>query len=155
MGCSLETYRLRIGVFNLKIRHKKHHKNNNNKNNKIGINKSLILLLILLTLIPNTHYNTHKQDNKNQHIKNGNNTLKLLHWNKGKANFNNKTNDLDSVLSQHRPNIISLCEANINRENNNEPNNNYKDYKIEHTKMSINTNQSRNILMIKDDIIYK
>ena len=62
---------------------------------------------------------------------------------------------MDNILSQHRPNIISLCEANINRENNNEPNNNYKDYKIEHTKMSINTNQSRNILMIKDDIIYK
>merc|ERR1712240_503900 len=43
----------------------------------------------------------------------------------------------------------------MNRENNKEPNINYKDYKIEHTRMSINRNQSRNILMIKDYIIYK
>merc|ERR1712240_180978 len=96
---------------------------------------------ILTSITPNTIYKTSKQQNREQHIKNGNYTIKLLQWNKGKANFNNKTNDLDSILSQHRPNIISLCEANINRENNNEPNNNYKDYKIEHTKMSINTNQ--------------
>ena len=116
---------------------------------------TLIIIIILLTLIPNTHYNTHKQNNKSQHIKNGNNTIKLIQWNKGKANFKNKTNDLDSILSKHRPNIISLCEANINRDNNKETNNNYKDYKIEHTKMSINTNLSRNIIMIKDDIIYK
>ena len=140
MGCSLETYRLRIGVFNIEIRHKNHSNNNNKKYNKISTTKILILLLILLTLIPNTHYNTYKEDNKNQHIKNGNNTLKLLHWNKGKANFNNKTNDIDSILSHHRPSIISLCEANINRDDNNETNNNYKDYKIEHTKMSKNTN---------------
>ena len=97
MGCSLETYRLRIGVFNLKTKHKRQNKNyNNNSNNlgkdnkKIGKNRTLIIIMILLTLIPNTHYNTHKQNNKNQHIKNGNNTLKLLQWNKGKANFNNK-----------------------------------------------------------------
>ena len=29
------------------------------------------------------------------------------------------------------------------------------DYRIEHTKMSLKTNQSRNVIMIKDDIIYK
>merc|ERR1712002_971840 len=33
--------------------------------------------------------------------------------------------------------------------------NKYKDFNIEHTKMSINTNQSRNIMMIKEDLIYK
>merc|ERR1712243_335523 len=52
-------------------------------------------------------------------------------------------------------NIISICEANINKDNNTGTNNSYKDYKIEHTKMSINTELSRNIIMIKEDIIYK
>ena len=139
MGCSLETYRLRIGVFSINLTNKKHNNNNNNKYNMISTSKLLVLLLILSALIPNTHYDTHKAQNKKQHITNGNNTLKLLHWNKGKAHFNNKTNDIDSILSHHRPDIISLCEANIDKEKNNQNNNNYKDYRIEHTKMAINT----------------
>merc|ERR1712240_920945 len=89
------------------------------------------------------------------HIKNGNHTIKMVQWNKGKANFINKTNELDSILSKHKPNIISICEANINKNNNTETNNRYKDYRIEHTKMSINTNLSRNVIMIKEDLIYK
>ena len=109
MGCSLETYRLRIGVFNIGTSNSKHIKTRTKTNNNKRINKLLILLLILSTLIPNTRYHTHKAQNKKQHILNGNNTLKLLHWNKGKAHFNNKTNNIDSTLSHDRPNIISLC----------------------------------------------
>ena len=114
MGCLLETYRLRIGIHNLKTKHKRQTKNykkynSNNNNNKKETNRTVvIIILILLTLIPNTHYNTQKQNNKNRHIKNGNNTIKLIQWNKGKANFKNKTNNLDSILSKHRPNIISI-----------------------------------------------
>merc|ERR1712240_888005 len=115
----------------------------------------IIIILILTALIPNTHYNTWKQNNKDQHIKNGNHTIKIVQWNKGKANFINKTNELDSILSKHKPNIISICEANINRNNNTEINNRYKDFRIEHTKISINTNLSRNVIMIKEDLIYK
>ena len=115
----------------------------------------MMLLLTLTTLNPNTHYKTRKQHNKEQHTKNGNHTIKIVQWNKGKANFTNKTNELDSILSRHKPNLISICEANINRNNNTEINNKYKDFNIEHTKMSINTNQSRNIMMIKEDLIYK
>merc|ERR1712240_172005 len=62
---------------------------------------------------------------------------------------------LDSILSKHKPNIISICETNINKDNNTETNNRYKDYIIEHTKMSMNTNMSRNIIMIKEDLIYE
>ena len=158
MGCSIETYRLRIGINNLKTKkltsYKKHNTNKNN-NKKETHRTVLIIILILTALIPNTHYNTRKQNNKNQHIKNGNHTIKIVQWNKGKANFINKTNELDSILSKHKPNIISICEANINRNNNTEINNRYKDYRIEHTKMSINTNLSRNVIMIKKDLIYK
>merc|ERR1711873_370813 len=39
--------------------------------------------------------------------------------------------------------------------NKNNINNKYGEYNIEHTKMSNNTNQSRNIIMIKEDLIYK
>ena len=157
MGCSLDAYRLRIGVFNLNKRNKilTNICTTKTNNNTLNPTKLLILLLILSTVIPNTQYDTRKKQNKTQHTLNGNNTLKLLHWNKGKAHFHNKTNDIDNILSHHRPNVISLCKANIERTTNNEINSNYKDYRIEHTKMSLNTNQSRNILMVKDDIVYK
>merc|ERR1712240_956986 len=117
---------------------------------------ALIMTLLILTAInPNTIYKTTKQHNKEQHIKNGNYTIKLLHWNKGKANFTNKTNDLDSILQRHKPSLISMCETNINTNTNTAINNKYSEYNIKHTKMSINTNQSRNIMMIKEDLIYK
>ena len=51
--------------------------------------------------------------------------------------------------------FFSICDANAKKETNDNPFNNYMDYKIEHTKMSDITNQSRNIIMIKEDIIYK
>ena len=160
MGCSIETYRLRIGINNLKkTKHTSHNQNKSNENNKKESTHKqamiMILILILTALIPNTHYKTRKQHNKDQHTKNGNHTIKIVQWNKGKANFTNKTNELDSILSKHKPNLISICEANMNRNNNTEINNRYKDFNIEHTKMSINTNQSRNIMMIKEDLIYK
>jgi len=157
MGCSLETYRLRIGINNLKTKQPTSYKKYKTiKNNYKETNRTVvIIILILMTLIPNTHYNTRKQNNKNQQIKNGNHTIKMVQWNKGKANFINKTNELDSILSKHKPNIISICKANINMNNNTEINNRYKDYRIEHTKMSINTNLSRNVIMIKEDLIYK
>ena len=159
MGCSLDTYRLRIGVFNIgkqtKIKINSFPPKNNSNNNTINTIRLLILFLILSTVIPNTHYTTRKTHNKTQHTKHGNNTLKLLHWNKGKAHFQNKINDIDNILSNHKPHIISLCEANIERKTNNDTYTNYMDYRIEHTKMSLKTNQSRNVIMIKDDIIYK
>ena len=107
-----------------------------------------------MPLYPNTSYPTHKNNNKLQHILNGNSYLSLVHWNKGKSLFHNKTNDIDHILSQHKPHIFSLCEANTDMSINDTPFNTYLDYKIEHTKMAILTNRSCNILLIKDDIIY-
>ena len=160
MACSIETYRLRIGIHNMKTSSNSSYKQNktNENNNKDTKYKQAILLMLLLTLTtinPNTKYTTRKQHNKKQHTKNGNHTIKLVQWNKGKANFTNKTNDLDSILARHKPNLISICEANINRNNNTEINNKYKDFNIEHTKMSLNTNRSRNVMIIKEDLIYK
>ena len=54
----------------------------------------------------------------------------------------------------HKPHIFSICEVNAQKTINNTPFCIYTDYKIEHTKMATLTNRSRNILLIKDDIIY-
>ena len=65
------------------------------------------------TKYPQPNFITHKKLNKTQHITNGNYYLNLLHWNKGKTLFHNKTTDIDQILSIHNPHIFSLCEANI------------------------------------------
>merc|ERR1712177_140559 len=53
------------------------------------------------------------------------------------------------------PHIFSLCEANIDKIINNAQNNNNHDYIIEHTKMADKTNRSRNIILIKNDLVHK
>ena len=107
-----------------------------------------------MPIYPNTHYPTCESHNKTQHTLNGNNHLSLAHWNKGRSLFHNKTNDIDHILSLHKPYIFSICEANADKATNNTPFSTYLDYKIEHTKKPSTTNRSHNILLIKDDIIY-
>jgi len=61
--------------------------------------------LLFLTLL--TFAQTLQQTNNNfQHSINGNHTLKLMQWNKGKALFHNKINCLDQLISNHSPHII-------------------------------------------------
>ena len=57
-------------------------------------------------------------------------------------------------MEKYKPHIISLCEANIEKTINNTPNCTYIDYKIEHTKMSNTTNNSRNAILIKNNLVY-
>ena len=99
-------------------------------------------------------HNTRKKLNELQHIKKGNYYINLLHWNKGNTLFKNKTTQIDQILQKYKPHIISLCEANIEKTINNTQNDTYMDYKVEHTKMSNNTNNSRNAILIKNDLIY-
>ena len=54
----------------------------------------------------------------------------------------------------HKPHVLSLCEANIKKIINSTENDTYTDYKIENTKMAAKTNNSRNAILIKNDIIY-
>ena len=119
MACSIETYRLRIGMHNLKTTKIKHKYNTTNTDTTTRTHlaqTALIMTLLILTSInPNTIYKTSKQHNREQHIKNGNHTIKLLHWNKGKALFHNKLNDIDTILDKFKPHVISLCEANIDK----------------------------------------
>ena len=86
--------------------------------------------------------------------KNKNNNLKLYHWNKGSANFNNKLNEIKNLINTNKPDVLNLAEANININDNNFSNNFY-DYKIETTKMASVTNIARSSLLIKKSIPYK
>ena len=133
MGCSLDLYRARIGTFNNNkiIKLIKTNKNNNTSRNRTtNPVKIITLILILISIIASTHYTTRTAHNKAQHTLNGNNTLKLLHWNKGKSHFHNKTNKIDNILSLNKPHIFSICEANAKKETNDNQFNNYMDYKI-------------------------
>lgn len=105
----------------------------------------------IITKYPNTQFISRKSHNKLQHIKNGNHNhyLSLVHWNKGKTLFHNKATDINQILSQHKPHIFSLCEANIDRITNDTLNITYLDYNIKHTKMSVKTNRLRNAILIK------
>ena len=161
MCCSLSEYRSRIGSFFPKNSPKpskttKLTSTINKFNKKLA--SMLLMILILATCMPNystSLYTNHKANNKAQHILNGNHQLNILHWNKGKSLFHNKLNDIDAILDKFKPHVISLCEANIDKIINNSPNNKYHDYTIEHTLMANKTNMSRNIILIKDGLVYK
>merc|ERR1712240_255237 len=112
------------------------------------------LMQVSTTFKTNTHWRSKKHNNKTQHAINGNYHLNILHWNKGNTKFKNKITHIDQILDEYRPHILSLCEANIEKTINNTTNENYKDYKIEHTKMANKTNNSRNVIMIKNDLVY-
>lgn len=158
MCCSINEYRSGIGLFaqntKLKTNNSNTYTNTANKH-KAKYTTILLLLFILMPIHPNTSYTMHKKHNKIQHTLNGNHYLSLVHWNKGKSLFQNKTNHIDHILSIHRPHIFSPCETNVEKIINNTPNINYLDYNLEHKKMSSTTNRSRNIILIKNDIIYK
>ena len=127
----------------------------NNTQTQTNYNSKHLTNMTLTKLTnPQTTYTTRKKLNKIQHAINGNYYLNLLHWNKGKTLFKNKITNIDQILAKHKPHIISLCEANIEKVINDTENDTYTNYKIEHTKMATKTNNSRNAILIKNDIIY-
>ena len=54
-------------------------------------------------------YNGNKSQNKN---------INFLHWNKGNSLFKNKSEEIKILCKQHRPDIFSICEANLQHESN-------------------------------------
>ena len=112
----------------------------------------------------NNSYGAYKQKvhNKNMHCKNGNidqtkkkvQKLKLLHVNKGLANFRKKVTEMRILTDKFSPDIFCIAEANVSRD--------YKDYMSEfsdyHLELSIMFNNigiSRNIILIRKGINYK
>ena len=83
----------------------------------------------------NSKYHYKQISNKKQKIINGNITykLKLATWNKGSTLHHNNMVVLDKILEKYKPDILNLCEANINI-NLHKFQNNIDDYTIEVTK---------------------
>ena len=42
--------------------------------------------------------------------------IKLIHWNKGPSFLANKHNEIETIVSNHRPHVMGLSEANLKRE---------------------------------------
>ena len=119
MCCSINEYRSRIGLFSHTFKPKP--KNLNAKSpieSKTKYTTILLILFILMPICPNTNYPTRKSHNKTQHTLNGNNYLRLAHWNKGRSLFHNKTNNIDHILSLHKLHIFSIGEANDDKTTN-------------------------------------
>ena len=96
--------------------------------------------------------------NKLSHMINGNKVknhkLNLMQYNKGNANFENKINDINDIMQNHKPDIMCISEANLKASNLNILNN-FPDHNIEHNLMSRDIDTSRNILIINKNISYK
>ena len=102
-----------------------------------------------------------KTMNKEAHSKNGNinkftgdKGLKLFHWNKGNAHFQNKISELQILIQEHDPDILCISEANLKGTPTN-IGSQFKGYICETNLMHKNVGISRNILFIKRGIPYK
>ena len=45
----------------------------------------------------------------------GNRGIKLSHWNAGNAHLENKTIDIENVISDHHPHLLGISEANLHK----------------------------------------
>ena len=93
--------------------------------------------------------------NKQNHIKYGNISAKgsynILHINKGNSNFENKLDDLYILLEIHKPDIVSIQEANYDIYSKIK----IRGYSVEYNTLTINYNIARTILLIREGINYK
>ena len=115
----------------------------------------LTFMIMCLVNNFNCNYCKSKSNNKNTHIIHGkfsiNGSYKLLHINKGNSNFHNKINDIYSIIDIHKPDILSIQEANYDLKNLIS----IRGYNIEYKKLCSNDNKARTIMLVKDNINYK
>ena len=108
---SIQQYRCAIGTFS-------HNNPIKSKNSSSLIEPKVskwalffIVLILSSQICSNYKKSKQKSNNKNNHtifgnIKNG--CYKLVHWNKGNSNFNNKIDYIFSTIDSHKPDIFSL-----------------------------------------------
>ena len=104
------SHRLSIGTFIRKIKGRKS-KSTIKLKQKVTSVRYLIVGLLLIIM-------SHclQIGNKQMQIKNGNiglNSFNLIHWNKERAHFNTSKHIIEGVLEEYKPDIFSMCEANI------------------------------------------
>ena len=99
--------------------------------------------------------NFRKINNRLADSYNGNKkNVNFLHWNKGNSLFKNKSEEIKILCKQHRPDIFSICEANLQHKSD-IIKVEFPDFNHEVTKMSKQVDFSRSILLINKNIIYK
>ena len=171
MPISAQTFRIRIGVFhNISVAFTKNPKSKQNYYSQQNFIVVWFLTCLLFSSVicsndilndGNDSYSDyiHKMHNKNMHAKNGNvfkkcNRLKLLHVNKGNANFKTKKLEMRILIDKFTPDIFCVAEANVGTDYKDYINE-FDDYTFELNLMYKNIGMSRNIVMIKKGLQYK
>ena len=87
-------------------------------------------------------WTTAKQINSNARTINGNRKergIKILHWNKGPSYLENKYDEVEAIIENHKPHVLGLSESNL-RADHDLTNVQYKDYDL-HTALSLHNHQ--------------
>ena len=117
---SIQAYRAIIGLF-LNNRGKMN-SNSYYKGEKVKIARKSILftlfmarLYLLLLLVSTIDASNQSCNNKVTHIKYGNKqeSIKVMHWNKGPSLFKNKIDHLKIIIDKYKPHIISISETKL------------------------------------------
>ena len=104
-------------VFKIKIKF-----NYKIKKGKFGNTFFILMVTVLLNAQFENSYSKYLANENNQymHTLNGNisqkGTYKFLHINKGNSNFETKLDDIYNIIDIHKPDIMSIQEANYNIE---------------------------------------
>ena len=160
---SIELYRIRIGYHYLKIQDigtkniKIYEGKKYNKKAKFKHFSIIIKLLAIILTFSSIDLTTQIKNNKNNQLKNGNRggqSIKILHWNKGPSNFENKRDHLSIITDKYKPHLISLSEANYDIIKN-QNNNTFNNYNIEFTDQNDALTISRQIVLVDKRLTYK
>ena len=163
---SLAEYRNVIGNFDLKckgIKFKYRDKDNSTKGGKSRnrySSKGIIFMIFMVITVQMVEEVQCKGNNKHNHMVYGNKggggkNLNILHWNKGPSFLQNKVNDLDYILETYRPDILTLCEANLLLDRDNGDIGFLNSYNYETTDQRVNYNISRQLILINKQLNYK
>ena len=157
MGISVESYRVRIGIFNNRPpRYKIHKMPLSNTNHTLNKNlKTFLILIIFFTIIQANNFliTLQKSNNKMSHYLNGNiklTNIKIAHFNNGNSKFKNKLDDIHHIIDTHKPLFFSISEANYCNINKTI----IDGYNIETCDFKIQYHTSRQILMIHKSLSY-
>ena len=129
---SLQAYRISVGLFQFKFKRVKVNnsiyafkinsskgKKNRSMGGNFGTLINMILIFFLLGVNINNNFSKIRQDDNNKvnHIKNGNimkkGTFSLVTWNKGNGTFKNKRDDIMLTIERYRPDIFAIHEVNF------------------------------------------
>ena len=97
---------------------------------------------------------TQKANNRRAHAINGNRMMTVMQLNKGSSHFPNKAALVMDEVKKFGPSIVNICEANY-KKSDKDLHGDLVNYSVEMSKQSERLGHSRNIMLIKKDIVYK